>query len=1229
METLSSIGVPLLAALLLGLVIGWLFGRRGKSELESQVHSLQESANAQSNDIAKAYAQVRSQEQRIQSLLAVNADLESQAKTAEERLADATAQLAQLRQELDAARAASTRAQAELGAGVAEYDDLADQFAALKATNEQLRSAVAAKQAEADRLSGLVNSLQQEVETLRKELDYARLTAPAQPAVAALRTASVSSRVAAPRIGAERASAPTGEVSVISADEALTERDRALSDAYTQIEALRYSLSALTALSADLSNTLEERNRAYEALLSRAAGIPEVSAPQAARLAAPPIEPVAESATLEPAEVLAAKIVEREAALSNLEAELATLRQELEAATQAKAELEAQLSGREAELSSLRDQAAAWQVELESATAATSDLEALLRARDEVLQTTEEQLAALQAELAGATAAKEELEEQLQQREAELAERNSELATLQANLDALLAEKSDIAAQLATHTGVLEELDYRLAAVQADLLPFLPVEEPVVAPMVEAVEAEESAGVAVAAAVEGAEPTTPAEAVAATEEAALPAEPTRAILARATLISDGVLVALAALKAKSDELAEANTQLLSLEDQVNGLAADKTSIALTVEEKEAALADAQAQVAALQAQVDELTAQLNAVNAEMDRWQAELQPLLGAEAPAEGEEAATAAEVEGAEPGEHRMARTATLAAGVTAAASALKQRDEELAAANDAIATLQGQLDALSADKAGLEATLAETQQALAATQEQAAQLQASVDNLSAQVDMLNQQMAAVQEELQSTQAAKAELEAQLAQANAELEGALAAKADLEAELQERNAELADLNAQISGFQELLQPFMEGEMAPEAEEEARAGRRLVRMGALTAGVTGAVHAVRQRDDELAAVKADLTALQEQLDGLNLAKASLEATVQEKEQALADTQTQLVALQASVDDLTAQVDALRGQVSSLEAELTGAQMAKAELETTLAQRTAELTELTTQLESIQAELAPFMGQAEAEEAVEGEIEPTRGAALIHMGAITAGVAAATSAMRDKDQLLDEARMQAAALAEQLQRQGAELAALETRLAETTALLDAAPAVAEVTQWLAELPPAKRVAANAAIREGALPYKTPRPQKLAEIVGIGKVFEQRLYDAGMGTFWEVSQIDDEYAQTALDITDWQMMRLDLDEVRRDALRLAQETNTVGAIWEKLEVDDFEVIEGIGPVFERRLYEAGLHRYADLANATVEQLDAICRAPKLRTPDYAAWIAQAQQLAAAETHEQPGA
>jgi len=147
---------------------------------------------------------------------------------------------------------------------------------------------------------------------------------------------------------------------------------------------------------------------------------------------------------------------------------------------------------------------------------------------------------------------------------------------------------------------------------------------------------------------------------------------------------------------------------------------------------------------------------------------------------------------------------------------------------------------------------------------------------------------------------------------------------------------------------------------------------------------------------------------------------------------------------------------------------------------------------------------------------------------------------------------------------------------------------------------------------------ALPKLVAAPQDLAEIKGIGRVFEQRLYKAGIGAYWELAALSDDDLKKMLQLNELQLMQVDLEAMRADARRLAEETGTVGQLWEGTAPDDFEPLEGIGKVFEQRLYDAGIFTYAALAAATPEQLTEIIQARPPAQPDYASWIAQAQRL-----------
>ena len=141
-----------------------------------------------------------------------------------------------------------------------------------------------------------------------------------------------------------------------------------------------------------------------------------------------------------------------------------------------------------------------------------------------------------------------------------------------------------------------------------------------------------------------------------------------------------------------------------------------------------------------------------------------------------------------------------------------------------------------------------------------------------------------------------------------------------------------------------------------------------------------------------------------------------------------------------------------------------------------------------------------------------------------------------------------------------------------------------------------------------------------PQDLEKVRGVGQAYEQKLYEAGIGTYWELAQAEEDELAQILEIRDFQ--KVNIGAIKAEALRLAEETGTTERSWSGTLPDDFEALEGIGEIYEARLYEAGVCTYKTLANATVEELAAICKAPAWRMPDYAGWIAQAQALVGKE-------
>ncbi len=66
-----------------------------------------------------------------------------------------------------------------------------------------------------------------------------------------------------------------------------------------------------------------------------------------------------------------------------------------------------------------------------------------------------------------------------------------------------------------------------------------------------------------------------------------------------------------------------------------------------------------------------------------------------------------------------------------------------------------------------------------------------------------------------------------------------------------------------------------------------------------------------------------------------------------------------------------------------------------------------------------------------------------------------------------------------------------------------------------------------------------------------------------------------------------------------------------------------VDDLKVINGIGPAYERRLHDAGIYTYADLAQQAPEKLRTVSGLKTWQTTDLDDWIAEAQILSEEKT------
>lgn len=327
---------------------------------------------------------------------------------------------------------------------------------------------------------------------------------------------------------------------------------------------------------------------------------------------------------------------------------------------------------------------------------------------------------------------------------------------------------------------------------------------------------------------------------------------------------------------------------------------------------------------------------------------------------------------------------------------------------------------------------------------------------------------------------------------------------------------------------------------------------------------------------------------------------------------IAFLQESLSTLSSLGDELAAQIDSLKLQLAATQDGRDTAVHAKQQtdeaveaLRAEAAERTAVFHEQLVTLQGLLDDAVNSKAQVEREAtSLRSDLEQVKAQSEKAMAEKAGEIFALMAALK-----------RSKVIVEQLQD---EQASLRSELASSTAWQAKVPSLRALVQSLAGLPSDKALAADAAINAGCLPVVRAAFQDLAAVYGIGADYEQRLYGAGVGTYWEVAHLGDDQFVSILQLGDVQQDAIDWDAVRDDARRLAVETETVGALWAGETPDDFESIPGIGEVFKQRLYDAGIRSYRSLAAATVEELAAICQADAPVAPDLAAWIVQAQTL-----------
>jgi predicted flap endonuclease-1-like 5' DNA nuclease/predicted nucleic acid-binding Zn-ribbon protein len=374
--------------------------------------------------------------------------------------------------------------------------------------------------------------------------------------------------------------------------------------------------------------------------------------------------------------------------------------------------------------------------------------------------------------------------------------------------------------------------------------------------------------------------------------------------------------------------------------------------------------------------------------------------------------------------------------------------------------------------------------------------------------------------------------------------------------------------------------------------------------------------AAKVHTTEAEAAQAELVTLRQQLNRLQTQLKDVKSDSGPLEQRLRSRQDEVKQLTDQAGEAAEEIAALKLRAAQAEANLDAASKTRSALEKENAEREKQFAVLTEKTAELEAELKAI-SQAHAGLQAELEARPATSAA----SSLPVAVAPSNEVLlAELDQMARERNALAAELATLRLESPVKPAA--TPKPRRPRKEKVAPASETALSLLPE---------SAAIPAEPTPVEVPEhdapipasacPQQLAEVKGIDTLFEQRLYAAGIGSFWSLAQLSDDQLAGILELGADERAAVDFEDLRHDAARLARETDSVGRHWNGSQPDDLEVLDGLGPALERRLYAAGICTFESLAGATPETLEAICPGNAQNTPDYARWIAQARARIAA--------
>jgi predicted flap endonuclease-1-like 5' DNA nuclease len=141
----------------------------------------------------------------------------------------------------------------------------------------------------------------------------------------------------------------------------------------------------------------------------------------------------------------------------------------------------------------------------------------------------------------------------------------------------------------------------------------------------------------------------------------------------------------------------------------------------------------------------------------------------------------------------------------------------------------------------------------------------------------------------------------------------------------------------------------------------------------------------------------------------------------------------------------------------------------------------------------------------------------------------------------------------------------------------------------------------------------------RRNDLEQIRGIGPVYEQKLFAAGIETFAQIAATPAERLREIIQPASWQ--RIDFEDWIEQARKSAE------VVISDLLPYRLEEIRGIGPAYAKRLNAAGLMTFADLAHTSEKRLREVIMPKPWQAIDFAGWIKEARAFAALTTGDRP--